>query len=127
MKLSHAAACMGALVLAISAPLATAQSPIDASPEWSRALPARPDTRVKITPEYAKLVGRDAYFWAWPMVNMFNRRVAFTPIKESAKSGPLMMSPLNQITMLTDYVDPTERAIACPNQDVVYGIGALAL
>jgi hypothetical protein len=29
--------------------------------------------------------------------------------------------------MLTDYVDPTERAIACPNQDVVYGIGLLAL
>ena len=29
--------------------------------------------------------------------------------------------------MLTDYVDPEERAIACPNQDVVYGIGALAL
>lgn len=29
--------------------------------------------------------------------------------------------------MLTDYVIPTERAIACPNQDVVYGIGSLAL
>jgi hypothetical protein len=24
-----------------------------------------PDTRVKITEEYAKLVACDAYFWAW--------------------------------------------------------------
>jgi hypothetical protein len=29
--------------------------------------------------------------------------------------------------MLTDYVDRDERSVACPNQDVVYGIGALAL
>ena len=29
--------------------------------------------------------------------------------------------------MLTDYVDPAERAVACPNQDVVYGGGTLAL
>ncbi len=119
--------CVGGFVFVMAAPFATAQNRIEASPEWSRALPAGPDSRVKITPEYAKLVGRDSYFWAWPMVNIFNRRVAFTPVKEPAKSGPLMMSPLNQLTMLTDYVDPTERAIACPNQDVVYGIGAFAL
>jgi hypothetical protein len=29
--------------------------------------------------------------------------------------------------MLTDYVAPDERLVACPNQDVVYGAGALAL
>ena len=29
--------------------------------------------------------------------------------------------------MLTDYIDPLERAVACPNQDVVYGLGLLAL
>ena len=29
--------------------------------------------------------------------------------------------------MLTDYVTPTERDVACPNQDVVYGGGPLAL
>ena len=28
--------------------------------------------------------------------------------------------------MLTDYIDPLERAVACPNQDVVYGLGLLA-
>ena len=36
-------------------------------------------------------------------------------------------APLNRLTMLTDYVDPEERNVACPNQDVVYGLGLLAL
>ena len=36
--------------------------PISPSPGWIRALPPGPDTRVKITEEYAKLVARDAYF-----------------------------------------------------------------
>jgi hypothetical protein len=44
-----------------------------------------------------------------------------------ALSGPLIQAPLNRVVMLTDYVDPTERAVACPNQDVVYGIAAIAL
>lgn len=102
-------------------------APIPASPEWSRALPNGPDSRVKITEEYAKLVGRDAGFWAWPLVNLYNRRLASAPVKESVRSGPLIAAPLNQLTMLTDYVDPAERAVACPNQDVVYGLGLLAL
>jgi hypothetical protein len=29
--------------------------------------------------------------------------------------------------MLTDYIEPDERIVACPNQDVVYGGGFLAL
>ncbi|MCU4179867.1 DUF1254 domain-containing protein [Bosea sp. BH3] len=107
---------------------ALAQGPaLQASPGWSRALPPGPDTRVKITAEYARMVGRDAYFWAWPMVNIYNRRLHFAQVKETARSGPLMQAPLNRLAMLTDYVEPEERSIACPNQDVVYGIGSLAL
>ncbi|HEY4417235.1 MAG TPA: DUF1254 domain-containing protein [Verrucomicrobiae bacterium] len=90
-------------------------------------MPNGPLTNTKITEEYAKQVGRDAYFWTWPMVNIYNRRLAFTPVKAAVKSGPLMLAPLNHIAMLTDYIDPTERSVACPNQDVVYGIGLLAL
>ncbi|HET9944403.1 MAG TPA: DUF1254 domain-containing protein [Actinomycetes bacterium] len=81
----------------------------------------------RITPAYARHVGRDAYFWAWPMVNMYNRRLHFSTVAELAYVGPLIEAPLNQFTMMTDYVFPEERAVACPNQDVVYGIGALAL
>ena len=117
-----------AIALLLGAPLTVqAQQPVTASPGWARAMPAGPDTRVKITEEYAKLVGKDAYFWAWPLVNMYNRRLHFTPVKEMSYVGPLMEPPLNRLIMLTDYVDPTERAIACPNQDVVYGLGPLAL
>ena len=103
------------------------QLPIAASPLWSRALPPGPDARVKITAAYAKLVGRDAYFWAWPMVNLFNRRQLFASVKQQQYQGPLMQAPLNLLAMLMDYVSPEERAVACPNQDVVYGMGALAL
>ena len=102
-------------------------APISATPNWNRAMPNGPDTSVKITEEYAKLVGRDAYFWAWPLVNVYNRRLAFASVKEIAKSGPLFVTPLNHLAMLTDYIDPLERAVACPNQDVVYGLGLLAL
>jgi hypothetical protein len=97
------------------------------SPNWARAMPPAPDGRVKITAEYAKHIGRDAYFWAWPMVNMYNRRLHFSQVKEVALSGPLMEAPLNRLAMLTDYVAPEERSVACPNQDVVYGIGSIAL
>jgi len=95
--------------------------------QTSQVLPPGPDSTTKITVEYARLVAKDAYFWAWPMVNIYNRRLAFSQVKEIVMSGPLIQAPLNQFGLLTDYVIPTERAIACPNQDVVYGIGALAL
>jgi len=112
---------------ALIAPASAQTVSIPASPNWSRALPYAPDTTVKITDEYAKHIGRDAYFWAWPMINIYNRRLSFAPVKESTRMGPLILAPLNQITMLTDYLDPAERAVACPNQDVIYGIGGIAL
>jgi hypothetical protein len=101
--------------------------PLPPSPEWARALQPGPDTRVKITEEYAKLVARDAYFWAWPMVNIFNRRQAFKDTPEPMLSGPAPIAPINRLGMLTDYIEPEERLVACPNQDVVYGAGSLGL
>jgi hypothetical protein len=101
--------------------------PLPPSPGWTRALPPGPDARVKITEAYAAHVARDAFFWAWPLVNMYNRRLAFSQMKEQRYVGPLLEAPLNRLTMLIDYVDPEERNVACPNQDVVYGLGLLAL
>lgn len=97
------------------------------SPGWATALPPGPDTRVKITEEYAKLIARDAYFWAWPLLNIYNRRLLMAKVKEAARAGPLVFAPLNHNAMFTDYVDPAERAVACPNQDVVYGLASIAL
>ena len=101
--------------------------PLPPSPEWARALPRGPDTSVKITEAYAAHVARDAFFWAWPLVNMYNRRLAFSKMTEQRYVGPLLEAPLNKLTMLTDYVNPEERNVACPNQDVVYGLGMAAL
>jgi hypothetical protein len=101
--------------------------PLPPSPEWARVLPPGPDARVKITEAYAAHVARDAFFWAWPLVNVYNRRIAFSKMTEQRYVGPLLEAPLNRLTMLMDYVDPEERNVACPNQDVVYGLGMLAL
>ncbi len=87
-----------------------------------------PDRNVKITPEYAALVARDAYFWTWPMVNIYNRRLAFNDIPEPGLNGGLLpAAPHNRLAMLSHYVEPMERMVACPNQDVVYGASILAL
>jgi hypothetical protein len=97
------------------------------SSSWTRALPPGPDARGKITVEYAKEVARDAYFWAWPLVNMHNRRVAAGQNRELVIAGGMPAAPPNRLSMLTDYIATDERVAACPNQDVVYGAGTLAL
>ena len=101
--------------------------PMPLSPDWARTLPPGPDTSVKITEAYAAMVARAAYFWAWPLVNIYNRRLAFKDVPEPMLSGPAPIAPPNRIAMLTDYIEPEERLVACPNQDVVYGAGSLAL
>jgi hypothetical protein len=97
------------------------------SPGWADALPPPPDTRVKITEEYARHVARDAFFWAWPMVNVFNKRLSAEQGQDLAYAGPVPAAPLNRVVMLTDYVAADERIVACPNQDVVYGGGSIGL
>jgi hypothetical protein len=92
------------------------------------ATPAGPDHRVKITEAYARLVARDAFLWTWPMVNVYTRRLAFKDLPEPGLMGGIVpVAPSNRLAMLSDYVEPAERMVACPNQDVVYGFGMLAL
>ena len=120
-------ACVGVLFATVNSG-AFAQAPsISASPGWARALPSGPDTRVKITEEYARHVARDAFFWAWPLINIYNKRRGAEQSTELAYAGPVPAAPLNRIVMLTDYVAADERIVACPNQDVVYGGGSLGL
>jgi hypothetical protein len=87
-----------------------------------------PVAGTRITEAYACMVARDAYFWAWPMVNLHNRRLAFKEVPEPGLMGGIVpVAPANRLAMLTDYIEPEERLVACPNQDVVYGAGSLAL
>ena len=93
----------------------------------TRAIPG-PAHGSRITEAYARMIAREAYFWAWPMVNIYNKRLAFSRAPAPGlMNGVMPLAPLNRLAMLTDYVDPAERWVACPNQDVVHGGGILAL
>src|SRR5215470_18269185 len=67
--------------------------------------PPGPVAATKITEPYARMVARDAYFWGWPMINIWNKRLAFSQIPQPGlMNGVLPGAPLNYMGMLTDYV-----------------------
>ncbi|WP_076999847.1 DUF1254 domain-containing protein [Variovorax sp. KK3] len=100
---------------------------IPTAPSASTPRPAGPVPGTRLTDSYVRLVARDAYFWAWPLVNVMSRRAAYSQVPTRMYVGGAPLAPLNELTMLTDYFPPEVRAVACPNQDVVYGSGFLAL
>lgn len=94
----------------------------------AKAIAPGPTLGTRFTEQYARLVARDTYFWAWPLSNVYNRRRLFASFKEPGRlGGVLPAAPANRITMLRDYIEPEQRDVCCPNQDVVYGAGPLAL
>ncbi|MFG2426986.1 DUF1254 domain-containing protein [Streptomyces sp. NPDC048590] len=75
---------------------------------------------------YLSAVGRIAYLWGWPLVNLHNRLRAMSLLPAPALlAGVVPGGPPGTIGMLHDYVLPHQRLVACPNQDVVYGFGML--
>jgi hypothetical protein len=85
-----------------------------------------PGTR--LTEDYVRCVGGMAYLWGWPMVNMHNRKLMMSKVPEPGLMGGIVpVSPINQLSMVRDYIDPGERLVACPNQDVVYGFGLFSI
>ena len=81
-----------------------------------------------LTKAYVQMVGRMAYVWGWPLVYVHNQRTQLTNVPETGLlAGVMPISPMNQVGMLTGYIDPGEVFIADPNQDVVYGLGYLSL
>jgi hypothetical protein len=77
---------------------------------------------------YVGTVARLAYVFGYPMVNMMNRSARLAAAPEPGRlAGVLPASPIGRIAMLNDYIDPGQTFIACPNQDVVYGLGFFSL
>ena len=92
-----------------------------------RAVPG-PVPGTRLTESYVREIGRLAYLFGWPMVNVYNRFLAYEKLPGPGLAGGVLpVAPPNQLSMLHDYIEPSERAVACPNQDVVYGQGVLAL
>jgi hypothetical protein len=94
----------------------------------ARAQVTEPATGIVMHPGYARTIAEMAYIWGWPMVNMINRRAAITQAPQpSHLNGVLPAAPRGQIAMLSDYIEPSETFVTCPNQDVVYGLGFFSL
>jgi hypothetical protein len=94
----------------------------------SNGAPPGPASGTLLPKSYVESVGRLAFIWGWPMVNMHNRQLVFSKVPECGLGdGVLPVGPLNRLTMLTGYIKPEERAVATPNQDVVYGFGLFSL
>jgi hypothetical protein len=87
----------------------------------------QPATGVIMHREYVKTIGRMAYVWGWPLVNIFNRRATITQAPAPGRLGGVVpVAPRGHLCMLNDYVLPKQSFVACPNQDVVYGLGYFA-
>ncbi|HEX6749548.1 MAG TPA: DUF1214 domain-containing protein [Longimicrobium sp.] len=103
---------------------APADPPAPSRPGW----PAAPAPGTRITEGYARMVAREAYFWAWPLLALYNQRLAFARLRRPGRIGGVMpAAPPGRLAMLADVLDPGERWRACPDQDVVHGMGVLAL
>ncbi|WP_198037055.1 DUF1254 domain-containing protein [Nocardia sp. BMG51109] len=77
-----------------------------------------------MTEEFARQLARDVYVWGWPIVNAFHRRASFASAPEPGLvGGVLPAAPVGHVAMLSRYIDPSQRWVAHPNQDVVYGFG----
>src|SRR5262245_23909445 len=88
----------------------------------AQELPRGPVAGTRMTEAYVRQVARSAYLWAWPMVNIHSRFIAYEKLPGPGLAGGVLpIAPPNYLCMLRDYVEPSERAVACPNQDVVYG------
>src|SRR5206468_12344636 len=56
-----------------------------------------------MTKDYVQMVGRMAYFWGWPLVNVTNRAVAFSKASEPGLLGGVVPVAFNRNAMLTRY------------------------
>lgn len=94
----------------------------------AKKLPAAPIPNTIMTEAFVKNLAANIYGWGWPMVNIHNRVETFRSLPGAIYAGGVLpLAPPNHLCMLNDYVEPQERAVACPNQDVVYGLSPLDL
>ena len=101
--------------------VATAVSP-------GQEAPPGPVPGTRMTEAYVRQVAKSAYLWAWPMVNIHSRHAAYEKLPGPGYAGGVLpIAPPNYLCMLRDYIEPSERAVACPNQDVIYGQAVLDL
>jgi len=121
--LKFAACAIGVALAMLAGNVHAQQVPI---PQTAAEVPG--PAQGPMTKRYVQMVGRMAYLWGWPLVYVYNQRTELTKVPEPLMLDNAMpLAPMNQVAMLTGYVNPAETFIADPNQDVVYGLGYLSL
>src|SRR4029077_6626040 len=110
------------IAIALAIPLGNAQAQQVSFPKTAAEVPG-PPPGTAMTKAYVQTVGRVAYLWGWPLVNMTNRIAAIAKVPEPGLLGGVMPVAYNRLAMLTGYISPDERFVTCPNQDVVYASG----
>jgi hypothetical protein len=124
MKTTNPYKLVAALVGALAFTTAHAQQiPI---PTTAAEVPG-PAPGTAMTAAYVQTVGRMAYLWGWTLVNSVNRSIAFSKAPEPGLLGGTIPVAFNANSMLTGYISPDQKIIACPNQDVAYGAGWMTL
>ena len=118
------AACAAGVVLVMLVGNAPAQQyPI---PTTAAQVPG-PAPGTALTKAYVQMVGRMAYIWGWPLVNVANRAGAFSKAPEPGLLGGVVPVAYGGNAMLTGYIRADQTFVTCTNQDVVYGAGYMAL
>src|SRR4051812_8691981 len=88
----------------------------------------QPAVGVVMSPGYATTIAHMAYVWGWPLVNMRNRHHSITQAPmPGLLNGVLPVAPQGRLAMLSNYIEPSETFVTCPNQDVVYGLAYMSL
>ena len=110
-------------------PLTAREAAAAARQRNALGLPADPAPGSRYTPEYVRAVARFAYLWAWPLVNIYNRYWTQDWVKTQTflVGGVAPVTPINRLAMLCKSIDPGQRYITCPSQDLIYGFGVLDL
>jgi hypothetical protein len=75
----------------------------------------------RLTEPYVRDVGRVAYLWAWPMINLRNRLAGAQKVPQVGLAGNVPVTPVNHLVMFHDYITARQPTVVCPSQDLLYG------
>jgi hypothetical protein len=102
-------------LIAVALALTNAHAQQFPIPQTAAEVPG-PATGTAMTKAYVQTVGRMAYLWGWPLVNVANRADAFSKAPEPGLLGGVVPVAFNRNAMLTGYISPDEHFVTCPNR-----------
>jgi hypothetical protein len=94
----------------IPPPVLTPIAPVQDADRRSLSFPRGPAPGSRLGVDFVREIGRFAYLWAWPMVNVYNRFTSLRRIWRPILIGCIApVAPINHLAMLHDYIGPRQR------------------